>query len=90
MRSGRSIIFIVSISAVFSWIDSIVGWYFNDDGQATPPAGNNFLAISGGGFYSPAIIEPSARIIFVPDRSCIGGSLRPSQNMVKLRKFNDC
>ncbi|MDD5134205.1 MAG: hypothetical protein PHP01_02185 [Phycisphaerae bacterium] len=34
---------------------SIVGWGWNDFGQATPPAGNDFVAIAAGGRYSLAL-----------------------------------
>jgi len=34
---------------------SIVGWGYNDSGQATPPAGNDFIAIAAGGYYSLAL-----------------------------------
>jgi len=34
---------------------SIVGWGFNANGQATPPAGNNFVAIAAGEGHSLAI-----------------------------------
>ena len=33
----------------------IVGWGYNAYGQATPPAGNDFVAISGGGRHSSAL-----------------------------------
>ena len=34
---------------------SIVGWGKNDSGQATPPAGNNFIAITAGYGHSLAL-----------------------------------
>jgi len=36
---------------------SIVGWGYNGSGQATPPDGNDFVAIAAGGLHSPAIRE---------------------------------
>ena len=36
---------------------SIEGWGRNDSGEATPPAGNDFVAIAAGGEYSLAIVE---------------------------------
>jgi len=40
---------------------SIVGWGDNSYGQATPPTGNNYIAISAGWLHSLAIIEPGAK-----------------------------
>jgi parallel beta-helix repeat protein len=40
---------------------SIVGWGDNSYGQATPPPGNNYIAISAGYRHSLAIIEPGAK-----------------------------
>ena len=34
---------------------SIVGWGWNEDGQATPPAGNDFVAIAAGRYHSLAL-----------------------------------
>ena len=34
---------------------SIVGWGDNDYGQATPPAGNDFIAIAAGSYHSLAL-----------------------------------
>jgi hypothetical protein len=36
---------------------SIIGWGYNNYGQATPPAGNDFVAIAAGGYHSLAIKE---------------------------------
>jgi len=36
---------------------SIVGWGYNDDGQATPPAGNDFIAIATSYWHSLALKE---------------------------------
>ena len=33
----------------------IVGWGENDDDQATPPAGNDFIAVAAGGRHSLAL-----------------------------------
>ena len=40
---------------------SIVGWGDNSYRQATPPTGNNYIAISAGWLHSLAIIEPGAK-----------------------------
>jgi hypothetical protein len=34
---------------------SIIGWGYNNSGQATPPAGNNFVAVAAGGYHSLAL-----------------------------------
>ena len=46
-------VLILSPSALFA--GSIVGWGFNGSGQATPPDGNNFIAITAGGLHSLAL-----------------------------------
>ncbi|NIV97889.1 hypothetical protein GWN26_01550, partial [Candidatus Saccharibacteria bacterium] len=34
---------------------SIVGWGRNNYGQANPPVGNNYIAVSAGGYHSLAL-----------------------------------
>ena len=45
-------------SAFADSIGSVIGWGYNSKGQATPPDGNDFLAIAAGGAHSLAIREP--------------------------------
>ena len=36
-------------------VGSIVGWGYNGAGEATPPDGNNFIAIAAGDYHSLAL-----------------------------------
>ena len=53
---------------------SIVGWGNNDYGQASPPAGNDFIAIAAGGMHSVlplnlmAVLSAGATMIMVRRR----------------------
>jgi hypothetical protein len=38
-----------------AWTGSIVGWGSNNNGQATPPDGNDFVAIAAGAYSSLAL-----------------------------------
>ena len=46
---------ILTVSPAALFANSIVGWGWNDSGQATPPDGNNFIAIAAGGAHSLAL-----------------------------------
>jgi hypothetical protein len=55
---------------------TIVGWGYNDWGQATPPAGNDYIAISAGGYYGRGIGgEHSLAIIEQPCLYLLAGDL---------------
>jgi hypothetical protein len=46
---------------------TIVGWGWNYCGQATPPAGNNYIAVSAGGYHSLAIIKKPCLYVLAGD-----------------------
>jgi len=50
-----SVFCILTVSPAALFANSIVGWGWNDSGQATPPDGNNFIAIAAGGAHSLAL-----------------------------------
>jgi alpha-tubulin suppressor-like RCC1 family protein len=53
-----TVIILVAIctpAALATQAGSIVGWGWNPDGQATPPLGTNFVAISAGDYHSLAL-----------------------------------
>jgi hypothetical protein len=62
-RWGQKVIFclfgsifcLLSITPSVLFAGSIVAWGINGDGQATPPAGNDFVAIAAGGLHSLAL-----------------------------------
>ena len=43
----------------------IIGWGDNTEGQATPPGGNDFVAIAAGGFHSLALIPEPATLLLL-------------------------
>jgi hypothetical protein len=63
MNEKHSPRILVAAVAAVSWLcvaqsafaGTIVGWGCNDYGEATPPDGNDFVAISAGGSYSLAL-----------------------------------
>ena len=61
----------MTVLAVF-----FLAWGDNTHGQATAPAGNDFVAIDGRRFHSIAAVESPGRIIFISDRSFVRGCLR--------------
>ena len=54
-----TIVFIcLAVQAVFTlpaYGDQIVAWGLNNYGQATPPTGNDFIAIAAGGYHGIAL-----------------------------------
>lgn len=63
MRNKGSVMVLVAAVAAVSFLcpvqpvfaDLIVGWGGNNYGQASPPAGDDFVAIAGGGIHSLAL-----------------------------------
>ena len=60
LKSFTTIVLIALTAGLFALPDSaragsIVGWGDNEYGQATPPSGNDYVAIAGGGDHSLAL-----------------------------------
>ena len=65
MKNVRiAVCLMVGVLAVVSTADAatIVGWGLGNSGLATPPSGNDYTAIAGGGYHGLALVPEPATL----------------------------